>query len=370
MKKDNEVMLKTIKEIPNIIENILKNKELYTKDFVQFFLSNNIKRIYFSGTGSPNNASHSLKYTATKLLKVEATDDLPNIFNSHMDFNPSSIFKNEEQVVICVSESGKTKGSIETAKKAKELGIPVICITTNKDGLMSRTSDLVIPKNTGTDPAIPSTKGHVASIFTLTLCFVDAAYAMGNMSKTEYETYLCDFAKLPHSINSAIDATCNWFNVHQKEVMNADYYRFIGYGLDYATAKESALKFTESHLRLSIAYEQEDFMHGPLHAVKPEDVLFFFATQDGDEKNRLFRLVEFVKSTFTKNAILIQSKNDFYTNDMSIVFDSVNKEFLTPMEYLIPPQVLSYLIASHLGHSVVDWEPVSVTQSMETCFED
>ena len=81
--KNRNVMLEEIRSEPYFFEICLDQKEKITRDFVGLFMSHSIKRIYFSGSGSPFNAGIVLKYAAEKLLNIEATCSYPMLFNNH-----------------------------------------------------------------------------------------------------------------------------------------------------------------------------------------------------------------------------------------------------------------------------------------------
>lgn len=111
-------------------------------------------------------------------------------------------------------------------------------------------------------------------------------------------------------------------------VMNAPFYRVIGYGANYGTALETALKFIETHKRLTMAYELEEFMHGPIRTVNPGDCIFFLCAEDGPEKERMKKLYEVVRK-MTDNCVLVCSEADGAGSPMALTFPAVNREFLT-----------------------------------------
>ena len=88
MKSDmHSVMLDHIAEEPGLILGLLEHRQAVTADFCRIFLENNIKRVYFSGSGSPANACEVLRYFCERILKVEASCIVPTVFNRHLDFD-------------------------------------------------------------------------------------------------------------------------------------------------------------------------------------------------------------------------------------------------------------------------------------------
>ena len=174
---------------------------------------------------------------------------------------------------------------------------------------------------------------------------------------------LCD------SCQAACQATLNWFEEHQNMVMCANQYRVIGYGANYSTTLETALKFIESHQRPTMAYELEEFMHGPIRTVHKDDVLFFLLAEDAPEKERMLKLFGVMKK-LTDNCVLIHSIQDSVTDPLDLTFPAVNREFLSAVEYLVPMQTLAYLIADRLGFDSTQGKNTFAKLEMEPSFSD
>lgn len=367
--KNRNVMLEEIRSEPYFFEICLDQKEKITRDFVGLFMSHSIKRIYFSGSGSPFNAGIVLKYAAEKLLNIEATCSYPMLFNNHEGLNVGRKYGPEEMVVICPAESGRSKGAVITSRMARAQGIPVVCTTLNPQGVLARECQVVIVKPSGKEEALPSTKGHSTGIFMLLLCLVETAKSLGTIDEKTYGEYIDGFEKIIHSCQDAVEKTQLWFENHRKILMNAPFYRVIGYGANYGTAKETALKFIEVHRRITMAYELEEFMHGPIRTVMPGDCIFFLCTENGPEKERMRELYRVVKK-MTDYCILICGEGEAENQEMDLQFHAVNLEFLTAIEYLVPMQVLACQIGYNLGFDPAEGMNTWAKLAMDTSFPD
>lgn len=363
------VMLEEIMSEPGYFRECLERREELTGDFVKLFTSHRFRRIYFSGSGSPSHAGLVLKYAAEKLLNIEATYSYPMLFNNHEGVNVGGKYKPEEMVVICPAESGRSKGAVITARAAKAQGIPVVCTTLNPEGVLARECDVVMVKPSGNELALPSTKGHSTGIFLLLLCLVETAKALHTIDGETYRAYVDGLEGLIQSCGAAVERTLDWFEEHKRMVMNAPFYRVIGYGANYGTALETALKFIETHKRLTMAYELEEFMHGPIRTVNPGDCIFFLCAEDGPEKERMKKLYEVVRK-MTDNCVLVCSEADGAGSPMALTFPAVNREFLTAVEYLTPMQVLACEIGRHLGFDPTEGMNTWAKLAMEPSFSD
>lgn len=370
MKSQNAgAMRKEIYEEPDIFKECLKRKDELTGDFVKLFLEHDFKRIYFSGSGSPSHVGLILKYAVVSLLGIEATYSYPMLFNNHEGFNVGGKYKPEEMAVICPAESGRSKGAVIAARAAKAQGIPVICTTLNPEGVLARECTVVVKKPSGHEMALPSTKGHSTGIFILLLCIVETARAMGKIDQETYGIYMRSFEKLAESCKNGADQACQWFKDHQDIVMNAPYFRVIAYGANYGTVLETALKFIETHRRLTMAYELEEFMHGPIRTIRQGDVIFLLCTEDGPEKERMKKLYTVLKK-MTDFCILVGRKEDSMDDPLALTFEAVNQPFLSTVEYLVPMQIMACMIGDHLGFDPTEGVNTWAKQEMEPTFPD
>lgn len=348
---NERVMMDYIKSEPEVVQEILDNRDYYCKEFVEHFLKHPIKRVYLSGHGSPYNAGMVLRFMMEKLLKVEVSIDYPTLFMNHCSFNANQIYKPSEMLLICPAQSGRTTGPVYAARKAKALGIPVICTTTLKNGVLAKECDIIIEKRTGDEESFPETKGHLASMAILMVCVVETAYALDRITFEQYNTYQRAFADLPRSIEEVTKATLNWYEEHKQILLEADSITFLGYGVNYATAVEGGLKILETTLKPCMSYECEEYMHGQNQPVAKDSILFFLCPKEPEQK-RMHDLVRWCRR-HTDHCFMITSFEDEVADAHAIKSRFVECEFLTAIEYLIPFQVLSFVMARDMGLSCV-----------------
>lgn len=367
MKSENfSAMLNEIREEPELARRLLSRREEITRPFVELLSAHPVKRVYFTGCGSPLYVSNTLKYAAVKLLGVEASATPAMLFQHHDHFN-TSVYQPEEMLLICPAESGMGHGQVNAAREAKRLGIPVVSTTWNLEGILGRESDLVLAKLPPHEVALATTKGQMMALLLLLMCFIDASRAMNRLSQDEYDSYMAALARVPESIESAIDRTLSWFERYQDVVMASPLYRIIGYGANLGTAEEAALKFLECHKRPSLFYELEESLHGPIRSVRKDDVIFLLCTEEGPEKERMLKLHRVMKE-YTDYCFLVQSSRDKALDPQGIAFDTVNMEFVNTMEFLVPMQVLAYKIAESLGIDVSVSNTLAIKKSMVTSY--
>ena len=344
-------MIECIREEPNVIREIIKNKDTYLEPIINHFKKHNVKRIYFSGHGSPYNVGATLRPMMQNMLDIEVSVDYASFFNKNLDFNANKIYKNDEMLLICPAQSGKTKGPVDAAVKARSIGIPVLSLTLAEDGILAKNSDIVIKKNSGEERSFPETKGHVASLMILALATVEIAHMLNKIDNNKYDSYMKVFFEMPDRVEEIISRSEKWYSKYKEKLLTAPYLTFIGFGENYHTAVEGSLKILETTLKPCLSYECEEYMHGQNQPVDSQSVIFMIASE-GNELNRIHDLAKWcrLKGAYV---IVIGNDNDDTLTDDDISIPSHNCAYLDAIEYLIPFQVFGHYIADDMNLSCV-----------------
>ncbi len=342
-------MMEAIWEEPGLIAACCgPERNRLTGDFVKLVLEKPIQRIYFCGSGSVANTGMILKQAAEKWLGVEASLEYSGWFQHHGNFNASGKYRPEEMLLICPAESGLTKGPVEAAQRARKMGISCVCTVQSKDSVLADYCDVTIVKLSGKERNLPSAKGYSIGLLILLLCLMDSAKAKRHLCGKEDQVLNAGLAFLGDNCKAITEKTLKWFDRWQYPVMRAPFYRIIGYGANYGTAVEGALKFSESHKRLTVAYELEEFLHGPLGTVQNGDMIFFLFGEEGLEKERMKLLYRQMK-TITPYCVAVGPSGLPEGNSMNLPFSLRGGEFFNTIELVVPLQVLSCQIAECLG---------------------
>lgn len=339
-------MMEEIKEQGTLLGGLFANRQELCKEFVDLYQKHRFKKVVFVGNGSPYYAGCALAFAAEKLLKAEAEAIPAGVFHNWKQFNASGKFLPEEVLLVCPAESGHSKGQVDAARRAKAEGHYVMSTTLNPTGILARTSDVVLAKPGKHEIAMASTKGQSMAIFMIFLNLLEAGYQAGNISVEEYERYLAACKALPDNIEKTIEDTTAWFEQNVERVMGAEKYFLLGYGANFGTVQEAGLKFFECHGKPTTSLELEESLHGPFRALGKKDMAFFLAAEACTQRDRMLLLSDAVKP-YCENRIVIQSKNAPAKGD-ALRIHSSDVEFVSAIEYLIPLQVLSFLIADKL----------------------
>ncbi|MCP1110403.1 SIS domain-containing protein [Ohessyouella blattaphilus] len=343
----HNTMMEEIEEQEGLLKEIFANREELTADFVKVYRKRRFRKVIFVGNGSPYYAGYTLSFAAKKLLKAEAEAIPAGVFHNHGSFDASGNYEPSEILLVCPAESGHSRGQVDAARRAKTAGICVMSTTLNPTGVLARESNIVLPKLGQHEVAMAATKGQTMALFMIFLNFLEAGYQAGNITFAEYQEYLHGCEQLPINVGQTVVDTKAWFENNYERIMAANKFFLLGYGANYGTVQEAALKFFECHQKPTLALELEESLHGPFRALKPTDIVFFVMAEKGAERERMERLARAVKS-YCANCVMVTSNIQPVSGDVLTIHSS-DIPFVNAVEYLIPFQVLSFLIAKNMG---------------------
>ena len=255
-------------------------------------------------------------------------------------------------LLICPAQSGKTRGPVDAAKKAREIGIPVVCTTLLRNGILAKNCDIIIQKCSGNEESFAETKGHIASLAILMLNVIEIARKLHKISEEDYVTYMKSFQQIPFHIIEIIKIVTKWYEANKETLLQADNITFIGYGENYATAVEGSLKILENTLKPCLSYECEEFMHGQNQPVHTDSFIFMIANK-GAEQHRVHRLADGASWRKGAKVVVVGAQDDSTLTQEDIAIPAVSCAYLSSIEYLIPFQLFGYYMAKDMGLSSI-----------------
>ena len=163
---------------------------------------------------------------------------------------PSDEFMNvkmltEEDFLITVSQSGETFDTLEVLREAQKVGAPIASINNVKTSTMQRMADYKIFQNSGKEVCVLSTKSVISQLTALYLLALRTGEMNGYLNEDDAERLYKDISILPNALEAVIDTLKEELQRISTKYCNIEHWFFIGRGIQYAVAMESALKFKE-----------------------------------------------------------------------------------------------------------------------------
>lgn len=316
---------------------ILREYRQTLADISDFAHHRKIERITILATGSSLNAAYCARYFFEKFaINIDIKE--PYTFTHYENLDPQA------DMVIAISQSGKSASTLDAMRKVQAQGIPVFALTSDRQSPVGLACDYPLDILTGIEKVGFVTRGFSATVLNLLLVALLLARQQQRLDEREMVDYLAQLERIAVEIPDAIARTEAFIHTHQTILQQGKRFVAIGYGALVGVAKEFETKFTETVRVPSAGFELEAYMHGPYLEANAEHVMFFF-DDDSDERSRALRgyMSPAVERAF--RVTLAAQAQDDETLALGVDVD----HFLSPLLLIVPVQLLAFYIASLKG---------------------
>ena len=166
-------------------------------------------------------------------------------------------------VIVALSQSGETPDVVEYVRRARARGALTIALTNGPESELGRAADATLPLMAGDERAVAASKTYVNQLASLALLAGGAALRGG------------EIADGLRRVSEQMEAALGPLEQAVRNVATAFAYvgrmYVIGRGIEFATAREVALKLTETCRVAAEPLTATDLAHGPVAAL---DALF------------------------------------------------------------------------------------------------
>jgi glutamine---fructose-6-phosphate transaminase (isomerizing) len=178
----------------------------------------------------------------------------------------------DDSVVIALSQSGRTPDVVEYTRRARERGAVTIAMTNDEESELARAAETTLRLAAGPERSVAASKTYVNQLAGLALLAAAAAGRGGELAQGLTAVARLVRETLPALERAAARAATAFAYVGRMYV--------IGRGVEFATAREIALKLTETCRVAAEPLTATDFVHGPIAAVDPLFPVWTIATRD------------------------------------------------------------------------------------------
>lgn len=262
---------------------------------------------------------------------------------------------NEGTLFVTISQSGETLDTMAALEMAKTLGYTnTLCICNVPESSLVRASDLTIFTNAGREIGVASTKAFTTQLVTLlmlAICLRRRRIGDGRTSDELEAEIVQELRSLPQQIERALDLEDDIIAM-SKHFANKEHTLFLGRGAHYPIAIEGALKLKEISYIHAEAYAAGELKHGPLALI--DDNMPVVAVAPNDELlEKLKSNLEEVRARGGKLFVFADANSGLESDDETMVLKvaPVNN-FIAPVVYTIPLQLLSYHVALLKGTDI------------------
>lgn len=349
-------MLKEIYEQPEAIKQTI-SQALDGNSLRDDFLKNadadfnKIQSVQIIACGTSYHSGMIAKYWFEQLIGVPCQVEIASEFRYR---TPVIV---ENTLYICISQSGETADTLaalrETQKRAKanNIDIQTLTICNVATSSMVRETDHHLLTLAGPEIGVASTKAFTTQLAALMLLILKIGQVKQRISPAVLEEIT---RELWHSPKVILDTL-----KHDPEILRLselfvekNHCLFLGRGTNYPIALEGALKLKEISYIHAEGYAAGELKHGPLALVDNEMPIVILAPND-EMLDKLKSNMEEVQARGGELFVFADENSGINEKDRQhVVHIPAVNEWLAPIVYSVPVQLLSYHVAVLRGTDV------------------
>lgn len=344
-------MLKEIHEQPHCVANTLEGRLSDSSVLDETFgngaadLFKKVKHVQIVACGTSYHSGMVARYWLEALAGVSCNVEIASEFRYRKSYvQPNSL-------LITISQSGETADTLAALRLSKELGyLGSLTICNVAGSSLVRESDLAFMTRAGAEIGVASTKAFTTQLVGLAM-LVLALGKYNGLDTTKQQEMVDALKSLPAKLEESL-ALAEGIEALAEEFADKQHSLFLGRGDQYPIAMEGALKLKEISYIHAEAYAAGELKHGPLALIDAEMPIIVVAPNN-DLLEKLKSNVEEVRARGGILYVFADVNAQFESDDTMRVINVPHiHEWLAPVLYTLPLQLLSYYVAIIKGTDV------------------
>ncbi len=343
-------MEKEIHEQPEVIAHTLSNyidfstmtiKPLNSKiDFSA------IDRLAISACGTAYYAGLVSKYWFERLARLPVDIDIASEFR----YREMPMAKGD--AALFVSQSGETADTLASLRYCKNQGMTIGAIVNVRGSTIAREADAVFPTLAGPEIGVASTKAFTCQLSVLAALVLRAAEKRKTLSPEQVRAHVQALIEVPRIASQVLHLEEQITRV-ARELANVKHVLYLGRDTNFPLAMEGALKLKEISYIHAEGYAAGELKHGPIALIDEDMPVIVIAPHDHIFEKTVSNMQE-VAARGGKIILITDEKGarlSTVETMETIVLPDV-PEFVAPIIYALPVQLLAYHTAVFMGTDV------------------
>jgi glucosamine--fructose-6-phosphate aminotransferase (isomerizing) len=343
-------MQKEIHEQPEVIGHTLAHYIDFTRGEAKAlelpFDFAKIDRIALSACGTAFLAGSIGKYWFERYARLPVDSDVASEFR----YREMPLWKNS--AALFVSQSGETADTLASLRYCRKEGVPIGAIVNVRESTMAREADVVLSTLAGPEIGVASTKAFTCQLTVLASLALRAARDRGKITRDEERAMVRTLAELPRLATQVLKLESQIEKV-SRELAHYKHVLYLGRDTNYPLAMEGALKLKEISYIHAEGYAAGELKHGPIALIDEHMPVIVIAPHDRIFEKTVSNMQE-VAARGGKIILITDQKgaaNSTVNTMETIVLPDV-PEFIAPIIYALPIQLLAYWTAVFMGTDV------------------
>ena len=302
-------------------------------------LLDKVKRVQIVACGTSYHAALVAKYW------FESLAGMPTQVEIASEYRYRDVVVEPDCLFLTLSQSGETADTLAALSKAKTLGyLGSFTICNVASSTLVRESEAVLLTRAGIEIGVASTKAFTTQL--VSLLMMAALWCRDDRAQEVFN----ELQRLPATCERALQLNPMIEKIAHRFVNKASTL-FLGRGVLFPVALEGALKLKEVSYIHAEAYPAGELKHGPLALVDKSMPVVVIAPHD-ELLDKLKSNVHEVSARGGQLFVLVDEKEDWSTEQASMIPVPQCGPWMRPIIYTIPLQLLAYHVAVVKGTDV------------------
>jgi glutamine---fructose-6-phosphate transaminase (isomerizing) len=262
----SETFLAEIREQPEALRRLVESRA-DVEAVAEALAERGVQEVRLVGHGSSDAAASYGVYAFGLLPGWTAFRDsisLSTHYRAELDFSRS--------LVIALSQSGQTPDVVAYARRARERGALTVAVTNEPESELAATAEWTLPLHAGEERAVAASK-TLLNTFALLGLLAGAAAGRGEEVADGMQACASLIADALPRLEEAVGLIATTFAYVGRMYV-------IGRGIEFGTAREVALKLTETCRVAAEPVTSTDLAHGPIAALDAMFPVWTIASRD------------------------------------------------------------------------------------------
>jgi len=327
------LMLEEIRQQPDVLARILQYERPKVRSLGESLRARDIRLVILVARGSSDNAAQFGRYLLEIATGIPVSLAAPSVYTLY-----HAKLHLQHALVVGVSQSGEGEDINYVLTEAKAAGAFTVGITNEPGSTMLRTVDVPLLVHGGRERSVAATKTVTGQMM---IFYLLAEALAGSTAITKGYEAIPEFCARTLEHEAVIRELAPRYTFMENCVV-------IGRGLLYGNAFELALKLMETCYVVAERFSSADFFHGPLAMIERHFPVFLFACP-GPMMPGIKLLVERLQELHAETLSITSDEELAKASSRSVRMLPSITEYLAPIPYIIPGQLLAALLAEAKG---------------------
>ncbi|WP_176085850.1 glutamine--fructose-6-phosphate transaminase (isomerizing) [Martelella sp. HB161492] len=284
---------------------------------------------------------------------IERYARLPVEIDVASEFRYRELPLRPDQVALFISQSGETADTLASLRYCKGEGLKTGALVNVTGSTIARESDAVFPILAGPEICVASTKAFTCQLALMATLALRAGRERGTLSETDEKRLVQELSEMPRLMNRVLHQIQPQMERLARDLSRFRHVLYLGRGTSYPLALEGALKLKEITYIHAEGYAAGELKHGPIAlidenmpviVIAPHDRFFEKTVSNMQEVAARGGKIIFITDESGAKASTLPTMETIILPDMP--------EFITPMVFSLPIQLLAYHTAVFMGTDV------------------